>query len=345
VAKANAANGGLITFDCRNATIPMRSWLGTLQNRVVIDGGDRNITLEFTANFNGCLPGDNGIRGRPIARLRGQFNAIRNLTFRNFLESLQISGPNNLVEHNRFYGHVCSDDAVSTVRPSALNTVVRGNHFENYTDKAFQLSYGSATVEDNTFTDTAQPIRSPYDNSAGGPIYIRRNTFNTRGVRTTCTGPRIDGNYIVYFEENRLECLRGLRVGGRTAIVVRGNSILGNSRVGVEIKENAVASLSDNIISGNGLAPGSTPAGGVVILDTARVDLGGGSLSIGGQVVASTGNNRLEGNGTHDVRNLTGSPVSARHNCWDHPNPGDVKAFDTEGAVEVDPPVPRGCKK
>jgi hypothetical protein len=317
--------------------------MGILQNRVVVDGQDRNITLEFTTDFSGCVPGNNGIKGRPIARLQGEFNAIRNLTFRNFLESLQISGPNNMVQNNRFYGHICSDDAVSMVRPTALNTVVRGNHFENYTDKAFQLSYGGAIVEDNTFTDTAQPIRSPYDNSAGGPIYIRKNTFNTKGDRTKCNGPHIDGRYIVYFEENRLECRRGLRVGGRTEIVVRGNSILGNSRVGVEIKDDAVAILSDNVISGNGLSPESTPAGGVVILDTARADPGGGWMSIRGQVMVSLGRNRIQGNGIRDVRNLTGAPVSARHNCWDHPNPADVKSSDAQGAVEVEPLSERHC--
>ena len=337
IAKANANNGGLITFNCQNVTIPLRSSMGTLQNRVVVDGQNRNITLEFTADFSGCLPGDNGIKGRPIANLRGEFSTIRNLTFRNFLESLQISGPNNTVEYNRFYGHVCSDDAVSMVRPTALNTVVRGNHFENYRDKAFQLSYGGALVEGNTFTDTAQPIRSPYDNSNGGPIYIRKNTFTTNGDKSTCNGPHIDGRYVVYFEDNQLNCRRGLRVGGRTEIVIRRNVIQGNSRVGLEIRENAVASLSENVISTNGLSPGSTPAGGVVILNSARVDLGGGSVSIGGQLIVSPGKNRLQRNGTFDVRNLSGGPVSAKHNCWDHTAQGDVKASDTEGDVEVEP--------
>jgi len=165
----------------------------------------------------------------------------------------------------------------------------------------------------------------------------------TSDVRTTCDGPRIDGRYIVFFEENRLECARGLRVGGHTEIVVRDNSILGNDRVGVEIRGNAVATVSGNIISGNGLSPGSSPAGGVVILDTARADLGGGSVSVGGQVMVSPGNNRIQGNGTLDVRNLTSAPVSARHNCWDQANPADVKVSDTEGAVEVDPLAERPC--
>jgi hypothetical protein len=302
-----------------------------------VDGQNKNVTLEFTADFTGCLPGNNGIKGRPIAILQGQFNAIRNLTFRNFLESLQIGGPGNVVENNRFYGHPCSDDALSMVRSSALRTLVRGNHFENYTDKAFQLSYGGAVIEGNTFRNTAQPIRSPYDNAAGQPIFIVKNTFGASGDRARCNGPHIDGRYVVYFEDNRLECRRGLRVGGRTEIVARGNSFLGNSRVGLEIKGNAVASLSENVIVGNGLSPGSTPAGGVVILESARVDLGGGALSIGGETVVSRGGNRIQRNGTFDVRNSTGAPVSATQNCWDHSSAADVRALDTEGAVEVEP--------
>jgi hypothetical protein len=337
VAKANANDGGLITFNCHNATIPIRSWMGRLQNRIVVDGQDKNITLEFVADFSSCLPGDNGIKGRPIAILQGQFNAIRNLTFRHFLESLQISGPSNLVENNRFYGHPCSDDGLSMVRSSALKTLVRGNHFENYTDKAFQLSYGGARIEGNTFANTAQPIRSPYDNSAGEPIYIVRNTFTASGDRAQCNGPHIDGRYVVFFEDNRLECRRGLRVGGRTEIIVRGNTFLGNGRVGLEIKGNAVASLSENVIVGNGLSPGSSPAGGVVILESARADLGGGALPIGGATVVSRGGNRIQGNGAFDVRNSTGTPVSATRNCWDHSSPADVRALDTEGAVEVEP--------
>jgi hypothetical protein len=338
VAKANANNGGLITFNCSNLTIPIRASLGILQNGVVVDGQDRHITLEFMADFTGCLPGDNGIKGQPIARLRGESNVVRNLTFRNFLESLQISGPNNLVEHNRFYGHICSDDAVSTIRPTALNTVVRGNHFENYSDKAFQLSYGGGIVEGNTFVDTAQPIRSPYDNTSGSPVYIRQNTFKTNSSdHSKCNGPHIDGRYIVFFEDNQLECRRGLRVGGRTEVVVRNNSFIGNRTVGLEVREQAVASVSENVISDNGLSPGSTPPGGVVILDSARVDLGGGSASIGGRVFVSPGKNRIQGNNTFDVRNLSNATVSAKHNCWDHSDPKAVRASDLEGDVEVEP--------
>ncbi|HEY7443856.1 MAG TPA: hypothetical protein VH701_15625 [Vicinamibacterales bacterium] len=337
VAKANANDGGLITFDCHDVTIPVRSWMGRLQNRVVVDGENRNITLAFTADFSGCLPGDNGIKGRPIARLQGEFNVIRNLTLRHFLESVQVAGPNNLIESNRFLGHLCSDDAVSTVARMALNTVVRKNYFENYRDKAFQFNYGSGVIEENVFVDTAQPFRAAYDNSGGGPIHIRKNVFRSSDQQNRCNGPHINGRALVYFDDNRLECRRGLRVGGHTEIVVRRNSFLANGRVGLEIRGNAVVSMSENVLVGNGLSPGSSPAGGVVILESARADLGGGALPIGGATVVSRGGNRIQGNGAFDVRNSTGTPVSATRNCWDHSSPADVRALDTEGAVEVEP--------
>ena len=338
VAKANANGGGTITFNCQNTTILMSKGLGVLQNFVVIDGQTKNITLQFTTNFTGCSPGNNGVAGAgPIAKLQGQSNKIRNLTFRNFLESLQIAGPNNVVENNRFFGHTCSDDAVSAIALSALNIMVRGNLFRNYKDKAFQFSYGGGRVEGNTFTDTLAPFRAPYDNAAGGRIYIRGNVFNTSGNRANCSGPFMDGRARINFESNRLECLRGLRVGGQTEIVVRNNYILGNPRAGVEIRDHVVAYLSGNVITGNGLSPGSAPAGGVVISGAGRADLGGGSMVIFGQRRVSPGNNRIQKNGILDVRNLTGQLVYARNNCWDHANAPDALASDTEGPIALNP--------
>jgi hypothetical protein len=221
--------------------------------------------------------------------------------------------------------------------------VVRKNYFQNYTDKAFQFNYGGVVLEGNTFTDTLAPFRAAYDNSAGGPIYIRGNVFNTTASRATCNGPLIDGRAIVFFEGNRLECLRGLRVGGRTEIVVRNNYILGNGRAGVEIRDNSIASLSGNVIVGNGLSPGSAPPGGVVISGAGRADLGGDSIVMFGQTRVSPGNNRIQGNGTLDVRNLTGQLVYARRNCWDHSNAPDAQASDTEGPIDVNPVATQPC--
>ena len=139
IGQANAA-GGTITFTCRDTTIPMTLGLGDILNNVVIDGEGRNVTLEYTGNLAGC------VSGPPIGRMRGQRSIVRHLTFRNFQESLQISGPENTVEGNVFLAHSCSDDGLSTTSMSARNTTVRNNRFQGYTDKAFQMSYGSGTI-------------------------------------------------------------------------------------------------------------------------------------------------------------------------------------------------------
>jgi hypothetical protein len=74
-----------------------------------------------------------------------------------------------------------------------------------------------------------------------------------------------------------------------------------------------------------------------VIRDAAHVDLGGGSASIGGRVLTSPGKNRIQGNKTFDVRNLSNATVSAKHNCWDHSDSKAVKALDVEGDIDVEP--------
>jgi hypothetical protein len=340
IAQANAAGGGTITFNCRAVTIPMTLGFGTIQSNVVIDGEDRDIVLEYTANFAGCSTGDNGIGGPAIGHMREQGSTVRNLTFKNFLESLQIIGPNNVVEGNVFLGHLCSDDAISTTTAQALNATIRQNRLENYNDKGYQMSFGSGTVEGNTFVDALYAIRGPYDNPAGGTFVIRSNVFVTSGNRAECSGVRIDGGYDIVFEDNVVRCFRGLNLGGTTQAIVRNNLFEGNPRQGIQVGENAVASLSGNTVINNGLTPGSSdPPGGVIVFENGRADLGGGSLVIGGKTISSSGGNRIAGNGTGDLRNLrTGYTLKAEANCWDHQQVAQILSDDTEGAVDADPP-------
>ena len=341
IAQANAAGGGTITFNCRAVTIPMTLGLGTIQSDVVIDGEDRDIVLEYTTNFAGCSTGDNGIDGPAIGHMREQGSAVRNLTFKNFLESLQIIGPNNTVEGNVFLGHLCSDDAVSTTTAKALNATIRQNRLENYNDKGYQMSYGSGTIEGNTFIDALYAIRGPYDNSAGGTFVIRSNVFATSGNRAECSSVRIDGTYHIVFEDNTVRCFRGLNLGGGTQAIVRDNRIEGNPRQGIQIGGKAVASVSGNVVIDNGLTPGSgDPPGGVIVFENGQADLGGGSLVIGGKTVSSSGGNRIKGNGTADVRNLrAGYTLKAQASCWDHQQVAQILANDTEGTIDVDPPA------
>ncbi len=178
LAQANANGGGTITFTCRDTTIPTLAGLGTSPINVVIDGEDRNVTLEYAGNFAGCDVGDNGASGPAIGHMRGRRSIVRHLTFRNFLESLQIIGPENSVENNVFLAHPCSDDGLSTTTMQAVNTRIRNNRFQGYRDKAYQMSYGSGTIEGNTFIDSAQPIRGPYDNTLAN-TFVGTSSFAT----------------------------------------------------------------------------------------------------------------------------------------------------------------------
>ena len=338
ISQANASGGGTITFTCRDTTIPMTAGFGDIQNNVVIDGEDRNIVLAYAGTFSGCTVGDNGVSGPPIGRMRGGHNVVRNLTFRSFLESLQIGGPDNTIEDSVFLAHSCSDDGLSTTTMQATNTIIRRSRLQGYRDKAFQMSYGSGTIEANTFIDSAHSIRGPYDNSpVNGTFVIRGNILRTTGNREACTGITVDGTYRLVIEGNTLECYRGLRLSGGTQAIVRDNVINGNPRQGVMIGGWAVVSLSANTITNNGLSPGSEPAGGVVVYENGRADLGGGTLTINGQSVTSMGRNRLQGNGVADVRNLrTGYTVMAQGNCWDHVTLAEA-AGDVAGTVDFDP--------
>jgi parallel beta-helix repeat protein len=337
ISQASSQGGGTIVFNCTDTTIPISVKIGTFQNNVILDGENRNITLEYTTNFSGCTTGDNGI-GPETADMNGSGSVIRNLQFRNFLESVQIQGPNNTVEGNTFIAHDCSDDAISTNQTQALNTTIRNNTLQGYKDKAIQMSYGSGLVEGNTFIDSAQPIRSPYDNTAGGVFVIRGNTMRTSGNINNCNGVHIDGTYRLVFENNTHTCLRGVRLGGSTQVLFRNNTITGNPRGGLLLRQNARASISGNTFTNNGTSAGTEPAGGVIVWETAVADLGGGSLSINGQTVSSTGSNTLRGNGVADLRNLnTGITVKAERNCWDHQTASEIASSDTAGGVDVDP--------
>jgi parallel beta-helix repeat protein len=346
IAAASAAGGGTVTLGCSSTTILFNDVaLGDIQDNVIIDGESKNNTLEFTTNFSGCSPGDNGIGGPAIARLFGDNNVIRGFTFKNFLESLQVSGSNNLIEDNTFLPHPCSDDAISQIEESARNNTYQFNLIQGYSDKAFMMSFGGGTIHGNVFTDNNSPLRANLDNSGGDVFIVSDNVFNTTGDRSKCSGPYFSNaaDYVIEFTGNRVECLRGLRIGGSVEILLENNVIEGNARVGIRLYENAVASLSGNLIQGNGFSGSSLPSGGVAVADNAQADLGGGSVTIGGSAISSPGGNIIRGNQNDgnpvggDVVNLRASyDVSALNNCWDGTTATEIQN-DVTGNVTFQP--------
>ena len=332
LSSANAAGGGTIVFNCSNTTIPFTTSIGSFASNVIVDGENRNITLSYAGSLSGCVVGDGGGEGggHEIGEMNGSGNVMRNLRFTNWMESFQIKGANNTVEGNTFVGHDCSDDGLSTIETGARNFMVRNNRFENYHDKAVQSSYGSGVFEGNTFHNTMQPLRGPYDNSAaGGSIVIRGNTFSADST-SRCDGVRYDGTYHIVFENNtHTKCLRGARFAGNVQVAVRNNTFTGNDRAGLQLYGSARGSVAGNTFTGN-------IANGVWVFESAQADLGGGSLSIGGQTVSSTGGNVLKGNG-RDLRNDTSTLVKAERNCWDHTSVSEITSQDTTGSVDVDP--------
>jgi parallel beta-helix repeat protein len=226
-----------------------------------------------------------------------------------------------------------------------VGTVFRDNVLRSACDKAIQVygrsiqettnispthpTYFDLQVLDNRFIDCKQPIRS----TAQGRYLVKGNEFLVEdpGTLFTCDGPRFDGSdNAVYFQDNLLQgCRRGLRVSGSVHVIAEGNRFVGNQLRGVAMFESARGLFQNNRFELNG---GSTSAeayyGGLAVADTARVDAGGGSVTVDGQARTSTGFNvfllnRSSTDASLDVSNLTTTAVRAIGNFWGDLDPSD----------------------
>ena len=77
-----------------------------------------------------------------------------------------------------------------------------------------------------------------------------------------------------------------------------------------------------------------------MIQDSAQVDLGGGSVNIGGDSTPSMGRNTIRGNTPYDVIKKTAATVKAENIYWDHAAAVDVLQYDVSGSVDVNPLAP-----
>lgn len=351
------APSGTITFDCTNTTIPIADAAAGPRNNncngLVVDGLDRNITFEMNPKCWGRVgqacqvdlnpdltcdcPSAEG--GTIFMSLNGNDQAVRNLTVRWFFDGIHTTGYRNKVE-NVTFDRIC-DEAFGNY--GGAGNVFEGNSASLGCNKCEQ-NYGNVAVtnpnplhpehynsisRDNQFTDCFQPIRV---NEGGRYLVEYDDILGTQPTGIfTCLGPRFDGNisnghqqFLKMIGSSLEGCINGLRIAGSVEAELAGNTFTNNGNRGVRVFNAAKVSMRDNFVLTNG---GNTPGGdnlgvaGVVVVDSAVVDLGGGSLTIDGDVISSPGRNTICGNvnsveAPREVQNFTAVEMKAENNWW-----------------------------
>jgi len=362
--------GRAITFNCSNTTILISDASNGPRvnscDNLVIDGLDRNIAFEMDPKCwgrkniacnvpldpDGTCSCPNVNSGTLFLALEGDNMTVRNLTVRYFFDGLKTAGNDNTVE-NVTFDRVC-DEATGNL--SGVGNLYTGIWAHTACGKCMQ-NYGvfSATaadpklrehynliVRDSLFTDCQQPIRT----TNGGRYLIdhtRMEGFATDGI-FRCLGPRfssgVGDTQVVYMTASELDgCDNGVRIGGEVQALVWNNTLVNNQFRGLLAKSSARVAMWDNVVRSNGgLSTSELGLGGVGIDESAQLDLGGGSLTIDGQVVSSPGGNTLcdnlapQGN-LRQVDNLTATTVKAENNYWCTQDPQSV----VRGPVDTDP--------
>lgn len=373
IADANRTGGNLtVLFDCRDTTIQLSSSRDASRlltgSDVIIDGEDRNIVFRMnppwwddsTTACGGanCDPDGDGIPdacaevegASRFLRLGGNRVTVRNLAFNAFWDGIHLGrhGASDQTLDNVSCDSP-GDDCVSNPTNAGRRLTVRNSKFSNACDKALQV-YGNdpsasqdldLTVEGNEFTNCVQPMHAPY---TGGRYRISANVMKSANPPKAiyrCTGPTFDGTgTILEFDGNVVNsCRRGLRLGGSVQAVVRSNRFVSNGLRGVAVYGTARASFAGNTFEGNGGETSSEAYyGGLCAAVSSIVDAGGGSVTIDGTPVASSGGNIFLGNrsssdATLDLKNATSATLKAEGNWW-----GDVSPADqVDGSVDFTP--------
>lgn len=364
--------GRAITFNCTDTTILIAdAGNGPRQtgcDNLLIDGLDRNITFEMNPKCwgrtmpaaqcrtdldpDGTCPCPDVNNGTLLLALNGDNMTVRNLTVRYFFDGIKTAGNNNTVE-NVAFDRVCDDATGNLSGAGNLYTGIWahtacGKCMQNYgavsataADPKLREHY-NAIVRDSLFTDCQQPIRT----TNGGRYlieYTRMEGFYESGI-FRCLGPRfstgIGDTQVVHMRGSELDgCDNGVRIGGDVQALLWGNTLVNNQFRAVLASVNARVSMWDNVVRNNGgLGTSELGLGGIGINDAAEIDLGGGSLTIDGQVVSSPGGNTLcdnlapQGN-PRDVDNLTATTTKAENNYWCTADPQS----HVRGPVDTDP--------
>jgi cysteine-rich repeat protein len=372
------APSGAIAFQCSDDVIRLAVGEAPNGRRVecdglTIDGAGRNITFELDPpcwrtpvapeDCPGGLAADGTCAcpdvdsGDVFLSLRGRGNVVRDLTVRGFFDGMPTRGRDNLVENVRFE-RMC-DDAFGSVGDGVGNTF-RHLSVRDGCDKCSEntgsiaatdpdprlAAHYNGILEDIDFNRCRTPVRM----SIAGRFLLRDLRMRGADSEFPCDGPRFttasaDHRLVIRMEDSVVEgCRRGLRFGGMTEGILRGNRVVGGGLRGLRVAGSSLVSAEGNAFLFNGGEGSSEPGfGGVAILDNAGVDLGGEARMIDGRIVRSGGRNSICSNlgpdgADRDVEGSTGVRVSARGNWWcGSRSPADRVL----GAVDVEPILDR----
>jgi len=182
----------------------------------------------------------------------------------------------------------------------------------------------NSILEDVEFDSCLAPVRV----STSGRFLLRDVRMNGGDELFPCDGPRFTSanganRVVVHLEQSRIEgCRRGIRFGRGADGLISDSRISGGGLRGIRAASTSRVSVEGTTIEGNG-GSGSTEAGfgGVALVESAAVDLGGGQLEIDGVTVTSAGENSLCWNlapddSRRDLDNATPTAVAARANWW-----------------------------
>ena len=344
---------GVITFACNDTTIlvPTTSARRTsLCDDLVIDGLDRNIAFELDppcyaspVTPEQCMgtPSEDGSCecplvdiGEPFLVLRGKRNVVRNLTIRAFSQGIESAGRDNTVEDSTFsrlcrnafgnidlgFGNVFRRLTVTDGCNSCSENY--GDIYRTQADRRLR-GYYNAIFRDVTFSACRQPLRM----TAGGRFMVDHVRMDAGSGGFGCNGPRftstVEDDLVVDMHHSTItRCRRGVRIGGDAQALLARNTITDSRYRGVLVTSSASARLWENVILRNGGTGTSEPGlGGVAAGRNARVDLGGGLITIDGTAEPGPGNNVLCGNKrpgglSADVDNQSATAIEALANYW-----------------------------
>ncbi len=280
--------------------------------------------------------------------LKGNGNAVEDLTYRYFPEGIHIRAGNDHTVARVVADRICEDaitvdvaaGAGHVVRDSILigNTAPDGGRTcvlatdrpgACGTDKAIQLNGGRSSIERNTIDRISQPVHV----SGGEHAVIDNRTTGSADDQNLCqsyTASTGAGPATVTMRGNTiLHCKFGIRVDGTALVIAEGNRVIDPWVSAFDVRGAARLMGQDNLLRTRaaGFTDRSTVQRGLVVARNgsgARIDLGGGDYA-GRSVVAdrpcseggacSHGGNRFCSGGSGvqiDIWNITDCPCLNR---------------------------------